>query len=250
MLSMRIVGKQSNGDFVVRPIDDSKEELELLVKQRKTLLTAQAFNPNKVTHPQQKIAHALIRDIDSYTDNEWFIQNTEDDLKIKFCIDRGLPYEQLFSLSNCSKDLATHFISWLVEYCFHYDIPFDGKDLYLVHDMNRKMFLSALHNRCFVTQARRQDAVLHIHHVNAVGMGKRSKVDHRGRYYMILRAELHNEIHQLGYDEFCQKWHVGAIKLSDQQILDFGLMSEKQMKELDDNPDYEIKDWQLPERAG
>ncbi|TRZ30925.1 hypothetical protein AUF15_08325 [Enterococcus avium] len=67
---------------------------------------------------------------------------------------------------------------------------------------------------------------------------------------MILRAELHNEIHQLGYDEFCQKWHVGAIKLSDQQILDFGLMSEKQMKQLDDNPDYEIKDWQLPERAG
>lgn len=48
MLNIRIVGKQSNGDFVVRPIDDSKEELELLVKQRKTLLTAQAFNPNKV----------------------------------------------------------------------------------------------------------------------------------------------------------------------------------------------------------
>lgn len=52
MLNIRIVGKQSNGDFVVRPIDDSKEELELLVKRRKTLLTAQAFNPNKVTRPQ------------------------------------------------------------------------------------------------------------------------------------------------------------------------------------------------------
>ena len=150
-----------------------------------------------------------------------------------------------FPLSSSSA--ASDVLKGQVEYCFHYDIPFDGKDLHLVHDMNRKMFLSALHNRCFVTQARRQDAVLHIHHVNAVGMGKRSKVDHRGRYYMILRAELHNEIHQLGYDEFCKKWHVGAIKLSDQQVLDFGLMSEKQMKELDDNPDYEIKDWQLPD---
>ena len=37
MLNIRIVGKQSNGDFVVRPIDDSKEELELLVKRRKNV---------------------------------------------------------------------------------------------------------------------------------------------------------------------------------------------------------------------
>ncbi|WP_407855611.1 putative HNHc nuclease [Enterococcus hailinensis] len=248
MLNVRVVGKQKNGDYIVRAADeDSQEELEGLIAQRKTLLTAQAFNPNKITRPQQKIAHALIRDINDYSNNERFIQNEEDELKIKFCIDRGLPFEKLFYLSNCSKDLATQFISWLVEYCFHHDIPFDGKSLYLVHDLNRKLFLSALHNRCFVTQARRQDAVLHIHHVNAVGIGKRSKVDHRGRYYMILRAELHNEIHQLGYEKFCEKWHVGAIKLTDQQILDFGLMSQKQMKELDDDPDYEIKDWQLPE---
>lgn len=248
MLNIRIVGKKPNGDYIVRPAEeDSQEELEGLIAQRKTLLTVQAFNPNKITRPQQKISHALIRDINDYSNNERFIQNEEDELKIRFCIDRGLPFERLFSLSNCSKDLATQFISWLVEYCFHYDIPFDGKDLHLVHDLNRKLFLSALHNRCFVTQARRQDATLHIHHVNAVGIGKRSKVDHRGRYYMILRAELHNEIHQLGYENFCEKWHVGAIKLSDQQILDFGLMSKKQMKELDDDPDYEIKDWQLPE---
>lgn len=248
MLNIRIVGKKPNGDYIVRPAEeDSQEELEGLIAKRKTLLTAQAFNPNKITRPQQKISHALIRDINDYSNNERFIQNEEDELKIRFCIDRGLPFERLFSLSNCSKDLATQFISWLVEYCFYYDIPFDGKDLHLVHDLNRKLFLSALHNRCFVTQARRQDAVLHIHHVNAVGIGKRSKVEHRGRYYMILRAELHNEIHQLGYKRFCEKWHVGAIKLLDQQILDFGLMNQKQMKELDDDPDYEIKDWQLPE---
>ena len=248
VLSLRIVGRQPNGDYIVRPDEISREEIETLVKQRKTLLTAQQFNPNKVTRPQQKIAHALIRDIDSYSDNEWFIQNTEDDLKIRFCIDLGLPYDKLFSLSDCSKDIATQFISWLVEYCFRYDIPFDGRDLHLAYDMNRKMFLSALHNRCFVTDARRQDAALHIHHVNVVGRGKRTKVDHRGRYYMILRAELHDQIHQIGYWEFCDKWHVGAIKLSDQQILDFGLMSQAQMDERDSDPDYEIKDWQLPNK--
>lgn len=246
MVDIQVIKELSDGTYIIRPSIDSISELKQLIEEDKTLLVAQPFVPNKVTRPQQKIAHALIRDIDDYSNNERFIQNTEDDLKTRFCIDIGLSYDKLFSLSNCNKDLATQFISWLVEYCFHHDIPFDGKDLHLAFNINRMMFLSALHNRCFVTGARRQDAVLHIHHVNVVGMGKRKNVDHRGRYYMILRAELHNEVHQLGYDEFCEKWHCGAIKLSDQQILDFGLMSKRQMKELDDNPDYEIRDWQLP----
>lgn len=250
MLNLRITRKLSADEYVVKVDSEDAKDLEIMLQQRKTLLTAQQFNPNKITRPQQKIAHALVRDIDDYSDNEWFLQNTEDDLKKRFCIDVGYPFDKLFSLSNCSKDLATQFISWLVEYCFHYDIPFDGKDLHLAYDMNKKMFLSALHNRCFVTGARRQDAVLHIHHVNVVGMGKRKNVDHRGRFYMILRAELHNEIHQIGYDEFCKKWHVGAIKLSDQQILDFKLMTKAQMTERDSDPDYKIKDWHLPSKGG
>lgn len=248
MLNLRIVKKLNDKEYVVKVSDDDVEEIEEMLQRQKTLLTAQQYNPNKITRPQQKIAHALIRDVDDYSNNERFLQNTEDDLKKRFCIDVGYPFDRLFSLSNCSKDLATQFISWLVEYCFHYDIPFDGKDLHLDFDMNRKMFLSALHNRCFVTGARRQDAVLHIHHVNVVGMGKRKKVDHRGRYYMILRAELHNEIHQLGYDAFCEKWHVGAVKLADEQIIQYGLMTKKQMTERDSDPDYEIKDWQLPSK--
>ena len=246
MLNMRIVGKQPNGDFIVRPDSDSREEMDLLIERRKTLLTAQQFNPNKITRPQQKIAHALIRDINDYSNNEQVIQLEEDSLKIKFCIDLSYPFDRLFSLSNCTKELATQFISWLVEYCFHHDIPFEGKDLHLGFDLNRKMFLCALHNRCFVTMARRQDAPLHIHHVNEVGRGNQNKADHRGRYYMILRPELHNEIHILGYTEFCKKWHCGAIKLTDQQIVDFKLMSKKQMDERDADPNYKIRDWQLP----
>lgn len=54
MLNMRIVGRQSNGDFIVRPDSESREEMDLLIERRKTLLTAQQFNPNKITRPQQK----------------------------------------------------------------------------------------------------------------------------------------------------------------------------------------------------
>lgn len=247
MIYAKITKKLSNGEFTINPTDESLEELEALISQKKTLLTLQAFDPNKVTRKQQQKAHALIRDINDFSDND-FIENAERNLKIDFCIQSGLPFDTLFSLSNCSRDIARQFITYLVEYCFKYDIPFDSKDLHLDFDTNRKMFLSAVHNRCFVTQSRRQDAVLHIHHVNPVGRNNRIIVDHRNRYYMILTAELHDEIHRLGYWDFCEKWHCGAIKLTDEQILNFGLMSKKQMQERDADPDYEIRDWQLPDR--
>lgn len=246
MINGRIVAKRTNGDIVIRPDQESQEDLEALIRRRKMLVTMQPYDADKVTRQQQKKAHALINDINSYSNNDPMFL-AENDLKYKFCDAIGWPTTPIFSLANCSKQLASQFINFLVEYCFKYDIPFDSRELHLSMNVQRMMFLSAVHNRCFVTQARRQDAVLHIHHVNAVGRGKRKEADHRNRYYMILKAELHNEIHELGYWRFCQKWHCGAIKLTDQQILDFKLMSQAQMDERDADPEYEIRDWQLPE---
>lgn len=247
MINGRIVGKQRNGDIIIRPDADSIEDVEAMIRRRKLIITIQQFDVNKVTRAQQQKAHALINDINSYSNNDP-LYLAENDLKYKFCQSINYPTDPMFSLANCSKELASLFISFLVEYCFYYDIPFDRKELHLEFNLNRLMFLSSVYNRCFVTQMRRQDAVLHIHHVNAVGIGKRNEVDHRNRYYMILTAELHNEIHQLGYWRFCEKWHVGAVKLTDDQLLEMNLMTKKQMEERDSNPDYEIKDWQLPEK--
>ncbi|WP_312541381.1 putative HNHc nuclease [Enterococcus sp.] len=245
MINGRIVGKRNNGDVIIRPDKESREDLETIIQRRKMLVTLQPFDADKATRLQQKKAHALIHDINNFSNNDPMFL-AENDLKFKFCDAIGWPTTPMFSLANCSKELASQFINFLVEYCFKHEIPFDRRELHLSMNVHRMMFLSAVHNRCFATQARRQDAVLHIHHVNAVGRGKRYVVDHRNRYYMILTAEMHNEIHAMGYWRFCEKWHCGAIKLTDQQIIDFKLMSKAQMKERDADPDYEIKDWQLP----
>lgn len=247
MINGRIVGRQHNGDIIVRPDQDSIQDVEAMIKRRQMLITMEQFDTDRVTPGQKKIAHALINDINSYSNNDP-LYLAENDLKFKFCISANYPSYPMFSLANCSKRLASLFISFLVEYCFKYDIPFDGKELHLQFNLSRMMFLSAVHNRCFATQALRKDATLHIHHVNAIGRGKRASSDHRGRYYMILRAELHQEIHELGYWRFCDKWHCGAVKLSDEQLINMHLMSQTQMTERDSDPDYQIKDWQLPER--
>ena len=248
MLQARIIGKNPNGDIIIRPeSNDDYQDIEKLISQRKMLLDLRAFDINRLSRLQQQKAHALMHDINDYSNNDPYIF-AEWDLKTKFAIRYGLPTDRLLSLEDCSKDVATMFIAWLVEYCFHYDIPFKNKDLHLTFDLNRLMFLCAVHNRCFVSSMRRQDRVLHIHHVNEVGMGNdRRKIDHRGRYFLILEAIYHEEIHKLGYTLFAEKYHVGAIVLSDQQLIDFKLMSRSQMAEFDDQEEYEIKSWQLPE---
>lgn len=242
-----VIEKLPNGDLIIRPnsLEDS-EEAEVMLAKGKTLFSVEPYSPNTITRDQQKKAWALMHDINNYSDNDP-ITLKEHELKIKFCYLTGYPDRPLFSLSNCSKDLATLYISFLVEYCFYYGIPFDGKDLHLTHDINRKMFLCAVYKRCFATSVRSQDYPLEIHHVNAVGQGNdRTKVDHRGRYFIILKAELHREIHQLGYKRFCEKWHCGAIKLTDEQLINLGLMTRKQMDERDADPNYKIKSWQIP----
>lgn len=248
MINGKIVGRKSNGDIIVRPDIDCQKDIRIMRKKQQTFITIEPIDDSKITRLQQKKIYALIDDINSNSRNEHpYIAKIR--AKTEFLKSLDLPFtlEKLFSLKDCDKELASEFINYLVEYCFEKDIPFDSRELHLTYDVDRMMFLSGVHNRCFVTQARREDALLHIHHVNAIGKGSRSKTDHRNRYYMILRAELHDEIHRLGYWNFCNKYHCGAIRFSDEQLLSMNLMSKKQMEERDADPDYQIREWQLPE---
>lgn len=247
MINGRIVGKKTNGDLIIRPDVDCLHDIDRMRKKHQTLITMEPRDDSKISKLQQRKIHALIRDINLYERNEHpYIAKLR--AKIAFQKHLELPFtlEKLFSLKNCDKELASEFITYLVEYCFEKDIPFDNRELHQTYDINRMMFLSGVHNRCFATQARREDAVLHIHHVNAIGKGSRAKADHRGRWYLILTAELHDEIHRLGYWRFCEKWHCGAVRFTDEQLLSMHLMNKKQMQERDADPDYEIRDWQLP----
>lgn len=249
MINGRIVGRKANGDIIIRPNADCQQEIESMRKKRQMFIRMEADEDTKITRQQQMKIYALINDINQFGRNEpKFLAKMR--AKIAFLKSLELPFtiEKLFSLSNCDKELASLFINYLVEYCFDNDIPFDRRELHLTYDVGRMMFLSSVHNRCFATQARREDAVLHIHHVNALGIGgDRANDDHRKRWYMILTAELHDEIHRLGYWRFCDRYHCGAVQLSDEQLISMKLMSRKQMQERDADPDYEIRDWQLPE---
>lgn len=240
MNRLELIEINEEGYYIMKPFsDDDRGEMAHLIRKGFKTFDVTQHDKNKLSAAQRKMAHSLINSINEYWAEPRKL--VESDLKHEFCTLTGF---EPFSLSNCNKDLATAFISFLVEYCFAKDIEFYMKDLHLTFDVNRQMFLCALHNRCFATGAKKENSVLHLHHVSVIGMGNnRNDVDHRGRYFMILKAVLHDEIHQTGYKAFTEKWHCGAIKLTGEDVLRFGLMSRKQMDEIDD--ELEMQSWQI-----
>lgn len=249
MNRLELIEINEEGNYIMKPFsDDDRGEMAHLIRKGLTSFDVIEHDDDLATAPQKAKAHALIRSINEYWEKPKIAIKRE--LKCAFWEEGGygdwIESSEPFSLRNCSKELASEFISYLVEYCFMHDIDFYMKDLHLTFDVNRQMFLCAKYNRCFATGAKRETNVLHLHHVSAIGMGgNRNDIDHRGRYFMILKAVLHDEIHQIGYKAFVEKWHCGTIKLTGEDVLRFGLMSRKQMNEIDD--ELEIQSWQLGE---
>ncbi|WPC19474.1 putative HNHc nuclease [Pediococcus inopinatus] len=184
-------------------------------------------SPMSITADQRSKAYAMIHDIGDY------IGYDDEDMKItlkeKF---RSVVGCQPFSLSDCHKDTATAFISYLVEYCFYYGIPFFEKDMIDTIDANRWQYLCLIHKRCAICG--RTDTV-EINHVDTVGNGNnRNHIDHRKHRIEALCHTHHMEFHQIGAKTFAEKYHMHGVKLKDEDVVKLGLMSWKQIREFDE----------------
>ena len=61
----------------------------------------------------------------------------------------------------------------------------------------------------------------------AVGMGRnRNKIDHSKHRFMCLRRDYHIEQHTIGLEAFCEKYKIIPIKLTPQQVKEFGIGKE------------------------
>lgn len=184
-----------------------------------------------ITGIQRRKAYAMIRDICEY---QGYVQTFErekqkQNLKKEFCDSSGY---QMFSLSDCKKDVATQFISFLVEYCFEYDIPFQFKDLVNTFDTERKVYLCLLHRRCTACGVTKD---IQINHEDTVGSGNnRNHLDHRKHRLEALCANCHAKFHRIGAKSFYEEQHFHGIILSDEMLISMKLMSRKQMREFDE----------------
>lgn len=166
---------------------------------------------------QRKKAWALIREISLFTG--YGMVDTQQLMKGFFMADTG---HDIFSLSDCSVSTAREFISWMIEFCFKFNIPFKDKLSTLTDDTNRSLYLCIVYRKCCLCGLHAD-----IHHVdNRVGMGRnRDSYDHGQSTYMALCRRHHNEAHNIGQYTFNKKHHVEGIKIKDEDLVKMKIMA-------------------------
>ena len=161
---------------------------------------------------QRKKIFALINDICEHTGymNEEMYQK----MKFYFMAYSGC---DTFSIARnkVTKDFASRFIEFIIEWCFQMEIPFMNRDYHLSSNESRTLFIYLKYRSCFVCGKQHSDVA----HVQAVGSGRnRRKIDHSKHEFMCLCREHHQEQHTIGIDTFIRKHHLGVIKLNTEQI--------------------------------
>lgn len=175
-----------------------------------------------ITDDQRKYIFALNRDFCEYTG---------------YPVEYGIELlKQLYAVSTSRDEIslkrnvmsqldAGNMIEFIIEWFFENEIPFQHQEYYVGSEHTRVLFLYIKYRRCFVSGAEHSD----VHHVTAIGTGNnRKKVKHGGRYYMCLSRKYHTICHTLGLHEFCKRYKVVPIKLSSDQVIEFGISTEKQ----------------------
>jgi len=160
---------------------------------------------NQISGPQRKKIYALFRDIGQELGYD--TESMKQEMKNRFCYDNQ--YE-MFSLSNCSKELASDFIEFLIEFAFEYGVSLsdDPKDAF----ENTKDYIRLCLDKkicCICGKEYSGDP----HHVDTIGMGNNRKTldDSKKRKLPLCYGEHHQEIHNIGDKAFCEKYHVVPV---------------------------------------
>ena len=92
-----------------------------------------------------------------------------------------------------------------------------------------------MNGKCVCCQKDKRTIGMHLHHTNAVGMGRdKKKIDHSKHKFLMLCAVHHKEAHDIGQQTFNNKYHLDGIKLSKESLVELRLMKKCDLTELNE----------------
>lgn len=221
----RFIGKikRVSGNEVTFTLDNGIDLTSLSRLSDGNLPTAEVVfrDQRMITPEQRKKAWALIHDVSRYTGYD--PMDSQMWLKTYFMADTGSEY---FSLSNCNVELARSFISYIIEFCFKFNIPFKDKGITLTDDASRFFWLCIKYRKCAICGLHAD-----IHHVDTVGMGNdRRKVDHGERRMIALCRNHHQEVDRIGQETFDRLHQVQGIRLNDKDLVAFRITTKENVE--------------------
>lgn len=218
IVEAEIKGIKDNQIWLSIPITDNiKYKADNLDKTVAVELTTS----DSITSLQRRKAYVLIKYI-----SEWWgytpLEATKELSKLMFA-STGETLDMEFSLSDCSKDTARKYITYLIDFCLTEGIPC-GEPLYkLCEDIPKYVWACAVNKRCAVCGKKAQ-----WHHAeDRVGMGRtRTEICHLGMRGLPLCARHHSECHTMAQSEFNKRYMLESIPV-DEKIADVYKLRKK-----------------------
>lgn len=153
------IEKLENGKLVLKPdVDISR----FVAQKRPRRVEVRLDDGRTISADQRRKIFAIIRDI-----SLWSGQEPEElrlYLEWDFC-SRCL--REWFSLSNCDMTTAREFITYLIQFCFHWGVPTKDSLLTQTDDIGKYLYLCLENRRCAICNQPAE-----VHHVDRVGMGR------------------------------------------------------------------------------
>ena len=177
--------------------------LELLANKDDNLAKVEFLDNRQMSQKQNALSHVLIADVArwSYDEPKWI----ESVLKYYYEAKSGVYFEH----SRATKNEATEWIGFLIEFILKNDIPLEKRYQYLLE--NNKWFYYCLKYRKCCICGKHADVC----HIEVVGMGRnRKKISHENfTFYAGCRFH-HQEEHRIGTKNFLNKYQIKPVKLN------------------------------------
>lgn len=178
-----------------------------IVNTGATQLEVRVLDPRRILDEQRRKARALVRDIamwSGYEDPDYIHMM----MKYDFATENDIEY---FSLADCDRTTARHYITHLIDFCIYHGIP-TKKPLYVFcDDLEAYIYQCLAKRKCAVHNSAGAD----IHHCTGsrIGMGRdRRVIAHDGLVCLPLCRACHDECHMSEMD-FLNKHHLQGLPL-------------------------------------
>lgn len=161
----------------------------------------------EITIDQRKKVFAMLHDISEYTG--YTILESEQLMKIRYLSMQANP--QYFSLSDCSRELATDFIKFLINFCLTENISFTTRVMDEIQQDYHLRVRLLKKRLCYVCGKPNSD----IDHVDTIGSGRnRRHLNQVGMRAWCLCRKHHSMRHTIGVMSMAKKYKIKPVKLT------------------------------------
>lgn len=191
----------------------------LLEKREMTRFDIALIDNRSASDTQKNSVHMLISDISKWSGH--YKNELRQCLKDDFCYINEC---DMFSMRTVDMTTCREFITYLVDFCIHYNVPMKHKLGGLAEDSRRYVYKCLEYRKCAVCGATGAD----IHHCTGsrVGMGRdRSQIIHVGLECISLCRECHSLCHA-GENEFLEREKLQGVPLDKYLCETLGMNTE------------------------